>query len=42
MTDWPGNDEKIMSDNDFKLSFFNRLWDTDRGFLSQFGVILEV
>ena len=39
MTDWPGNSGKMASHRNFKLSFCNRLWDIDRGFLLQFGVI---
>ena len=42
MTDWPGNSGKMVSHRNFKLSFCNRLWDTDRGFLLQFGVIWKV
>ena len=39
MTDWPGNGGKRKSDSNFKLSFYNRPWDTDKGFLFKFGAI---
>ena len=42
MTDWPNNDGKMTSHSNFKLGFYNGLSNTDRGFLSQFGVIWEV
>ena len=38
-SDWPGNDGKMTSQNNFKLRFSERSLDLARGFLVQFGVI---
>ena len=42
MSEWPGNEGNITSHNNFKLRFGERCLDLVRGFLFQFGVILEV
>ena len=39
MTDWPGNDGKMTSDNSLKLRFCEKSWDVFRGLSFQFGVI---
>ena len=32
MSDWPGNNEKMTSFSNFKLSFLEKPWDELRGF----------
>ena len=39
MSDWPGNDGKMMSHSNFKLTFSKIPLDLVRGFLVQFGLI---
>ena len=39
MSDWPGNDGKRTSHNNFKLRFSEMSLDRVGGFLFQFGVI---
>ena len=42
ISDWPSNDGKMTSHNNFKLRFSRRSLDLVTGFLFQFGVIWEV
>ena len=39
MSDWPANDGKMTSHNNFELRFSEKFFDQGRGFLFQFGLI---